>query len=179
MTLELTDNLNILKEYKNLSYDTKIKDIYRQPNLKKLLMTKCIDKIKEKDNLPENVREDLCRCLFHKNKNLSLNQLKNKLTNNKYLDSLTCINIKDTYLSSIGKSQLGSTPTITKFKTSKSSKSKTSKSKSSKSKTSKSKSSKSKSSKNKTSKSKSSKSKSSKSKSSKSKSSKSKSSKSK
>lgn len=141
-------SLSDFKKNKSISLTTNITDIKKKSSVGEIYSLKplhnkiqnlCSNKISvhKINNLPidKKVSKNICECLFEKNKNLSINDLENRINNKKDTPGSQCITILDNYAYKLTKkNKKGSRSSKSKSSKSKSSKSKSSKSKSRKSK---------------------------------------------
>ena len=123
--LDLTDKSFLdFKKSKNISINTKLSSI-KESTIGELYDTKilydsinklCLKKVSSKGLLlTKKVSKDICNCLFDKNKNLSVNELENKVLSKTETPGSQCIKVLDNFLlknkvrskSSKGKSSKG------------------------------------------------------------------------
>ena len=132
-SISITTKLSSIKESKiGEIYDTKI--LY--DGINKL----CVKKVSNKGlSLTKKASKDICNCLFHKNRNLSVNELEKKVLSKIETPGSQCIKVLDKFLL---KNKVKSKSSKNKSFKNKSSKNKSSKNKSFKNKSSKNKSSK-------------------------------------
>lgn len=96
-----TKSISIISAMNDLKSKSTVGELYNVDELKKIMNNRCINivnkKVVEGVNM-KKISKDICNCLFEKNKNLSLQELEERMKYKTETPGTECIKIIDNYV---------------------------------------------------------------------------------
>jgi hypothetical protein len=96
-----TKSISIISTMTDLKKKSTVGELYDVDELKKIMSNRCINIVNKKEVDGVNMKKiskDICNCLFKKNKDLSLQELEERMKHKNETPGSECIKIVDNYV---------------------------------------------------------------------------------